>query len=203
MEAIANTATDSDLVTRQLARLAAHPLFARSARVRRFLEFTVESQLAGRADQLKEYVLGIEVFDRPASYDPRIDPIVRVEARRVRAKLRAFYESDGAQDELIIEYPRGSYVPRLRQRREQVEPEAPALVVQTPGTVSGPVSAREVILELNPSASVRILSGQSRGNAYIRIEARLGGSLYRTMLCTRRGSVWTSSSGSKPEKIAR
>ena len=121
MEITDSTTIEPDVVRRQMARLVNHPLFIRSARVRRFLEFTLESQLAGKADQLKEYVLGIEVFDRPASYDPRIDPIVRVEARRVRAKLRAFYQSDGAGDDLIIDYPRGSYVPQLLWRRERDE----------------------------------------------------------------------------------
>ncbi len=104
------------LVRCQLARIESHPLFVRSLRMRRFLEFTIERMLAGKADELKEYVLGVEVFDRPVSHDPRIDPIVRVEARRLRAKLRDFYQSDGAQDELMIEYPLGSYVPRFRVR---------------------------------------------------------------------------------------
>lgn len=84
--------------------------------MRRFLDFTIGECLAGRADVLKEYVIGVEVFDRPVSHDPRIDPIVRVEARRLRGKLRAFYQADGAGDELLIEYPRGSYVPQFKLR---------------------------------------------------------------------------------------
>jgi hypothetical protein len=123
---------DPEKIRRQLTRLTAHPLFVRSARVRRFLEFTLESQLAGKADQLKEYVLGVEVFDRPASYDPRIDPIVRVEARRVRAKLHAFYQSDGAHDDLIIDYPRGSYVPQLLWRSTPAE--SPHRAHETPAS---------------------------------------------------------------------
>ena len=64
----------------------------------RFLRLTVERALAGQSDELKEYLIGVEVFDRKQSYDPRVDPIVRVEARRLRAKLKAYYEGDGAGD---------------------------------------------------------------------------------------------------------
>lgn len=81
--------------------------------MRRFLDFTVEQYLAGKADELKEYVIGVEVFDRPVSHDPRIDPIVRVEARRLRSKLHAFYEAEGC-GEVRIDYPLGSYVPQIR-----------------------------------------------------------------------------------------
>jgi hypothetical protein len=110
MEFVETTEEIGDRIRRQLARIESHPLFVRSLRMRRFLEFTIERRLAGKADELKEYVLGVEVFDR------RIDPIVRVEARRLRAKLRDFYESAGAEEELMIEYPLGSYVPRFQLR---------------------------------------------------------------------------------------
>jgi hypothetical protein len=105
-----------EAVRAQLEKISRHPLFVRSARVRRFLEFTVDYLLAGRAGELKEYVIGAEVFDRGEAYDPRLDPIVRVEARRVRAKLQAYYSSDGANDELVIGYPSGSYAPEVKFR---------------------------------------------------------------------------------------
>ena len=73
---------------------------ARSERLARFLEFTVGESLAGHADQLKEFVVGVEVFDRKQDYDPRLDPIVRVEARRLRMKLRRYYETEGVEDRL-------------------------------------------------------------------------------------------------------
>src|SRR5512136_1313565 len=62
-----------------------------SERLRRFLRLVVEETLAGRGDRLKEYVLGVEALERPASFDPRTDPVVRVEARRLRAKLADYY----------------------------------------------------------------------------------------------------------------
>ena len=88
----------------------------------RFLRLTVERALAGQADELKEYLLGVEVFDRKASYDPRVDPIVRVEARRLRAKLKAYYEGDGSADAVLIEFVSGGYAPRLTLRNTAREP---------------------------------------------------------------------------------
>jgi TolB-like protein len=112
-------------VREHLEKILAHRLFFRSARMVRFLRFAVEHTLCGRADDLKEYVIGVEVFDRPGDYDPRVDPIVRVEARRLRAKLKAYYECDGAADPVIIEFVSGSYAPRINHRRVPAEP-APA-----------------------------------------------------------------------------
>lgn len=85
--------------------------FANSERMRRFLRFTVEEALAGRSSELKESLIGVTVFDRTTDYDPRLDPIVRVEARRLRSKLEQFYEQEGKSGHLRIELPRGSYVP--------------------------------------------------------------------------------------------
>src|SRR6185369_9522900 len=72
----------------QLKRILASPGFRNSARIRRFLQLAVERTLAGQDDQLKEYTVGRDVFDRGADYDPRADSIVRVEAQRLRRKLR-------------------------------------------------------------------------------------------------------------------
>ncbi len=115
-----------EAVRRQLEKILAADGFARSARISRFLRFTVERALEGRAGELKEYLLGVEVFDRKASYDSRVDPIVRVEARRLRAKLREYYESDGRDDPLIIDFPTGGYAPCFRARGAGAAPEASA-----------------------------------------------------------------------------
>lgn len=97
----------------------------------RFLRFAIEETLAGRASTLKEFTLGLAVFDRPANFDPRTDPIVRVEARRLRDKLDAYYRNEGAGDLLIVELPKGGYAPRVRLRRE-VTPAAAAVAVVKP-----------------------------------------------------------------------
>ena len=82
----------------QLDRIGAHEKFARSPALCRFLRFTVEETIEGRGDSLKEYVIGLQVFHRDESFDPRLDPIVRVQARNLRARLKAFYETEGASD---------------------------------------------------------------------------------------------------------
>src|SRR5689334_3000750 len=92
----------------------------------RFLRLTVERALAGNADELKEYLIGVEVFDRPATYDPRVDPIVRVEARRLRSKLKSYYEGDGRDDPVVFELLTGTYAPRIRIRAEERTEAQPA-----------------------------------------------------------------------------
>src|SRR5437879_6423947 len=88
----------------------------------RFLRLTVERALAGQAGELKEYLIGVEVFDRKSSYDPRVDPIVRVEARRLRSKLKAYYEGDGSADRVLIEFLSGTYAPRVMLREAAASP---------------------------------------------------------------------------------
>lgn len=109
-------AVPAEAVRVQLRRILAHESFAHSERLRRFLGYTVEQALKGESASLKEYQVGLEVFDRSESYDPRIDPIVRVEAVRLRAKLKDFYSSEGCSAPVIIEFPKGSYVPVFRAR---------------------------------------------------------------------------------------
>jgi serine/threonine-protein kinase len=92
----------------------------------RFLRLAVDRSLAGKADELKEYLIGVEVFDRPNTYDPRVDPIVRVEARRLRSKLRTYYETDGRNDAVFIEFATGTYAPEIRFRDGPVAEPQPA-----------------------------------------------------------------------------
>jgi hypothetical protein len=83
----------------------------------RFLTLAVERALMGHPEELKEYALGRDVFNRGEDYDPRVDSIVRVEAQRLRRKLREYYDSYGANDTVIVEFHPGSYVPFFRYRR--------------------------------------------------------------------------------------
>jgi hypothetical protein len=92
-----------------LDRALASVTFRNSDRLSRFLRFVVERTLAGAGEQLKEYSTGIEVFGRPSSYDPRLDPVVRLEARRLRTKLLQYYDSEGRDDPVRIEVPKGGY----------------------------------------------------------------------------------------------
>lgn len=96
-----------------LGRILASEGFRNAERLTRFLRFIVERALAGQSDQIKEYLLGSEVYDRGAGYDPRTDPIVRVEARRLRARLQEYYEGPGRHDPIRITLPKGGYVPEF------------------------------------------------------------------------------------------
>ncbi len=100
---------DAEAVRAQLARILLSPGFANADRLSRFLRFVVERTLDGEGDQLKEYRLGTEVFDRPSDYDPRLDSIVRVEARRLRSKLAEYYEGPGRTEATVIRVEKGGY----------------------------------------------------------------------------------------------
>jgi tetratricopeptide (TPR) repeat protein len=90
--------------------------FIQSHRIRRFLQFVVEESLLGQPHRLKEYLIGLEVFDRREAFDPRVDSIVRVEARRLRYKLEEYYRSEGREDGIRIVLRKGSYVPIFEYR---------------------------------------------------------------------------------------
>src|SRR6516162_1933895 len=90
-------------VRQQLDRVLGSPTFQQADRLKRFLGFITLEALAGRSDQLKEYVIGVQVFGKEESFDPRTDPIVRVQARRLRARLVRYYRDEGQHDEIIIE----------------------------------------------------------------------------------------------------
>jgi TolB-like protein len=109
----------SDDEIRDLMRkIVASPSFFRSARMQRFLYFVVEGTFVGksRRESLKEGVIAIAVFDRDPAYDPKSDPVVRVEARRLRAKLEQYYDGPGKEEAIRIDIPKGSYVPILRRQ---------------------------------------------------------------------------------------
>jgi TolB-like protein len=106
---------EAGAVRRQLEGILASSGFAKKDRLSRFLRFVVERKLAGRAHELKETVIGFEVFERQADYNPKKDAIVRTEAGRLRARLAEYYSGEGKSDSLVIELPRGGYVPIFRK----------------------------------------------------------------------------------------
>jgi tetratricopeptide (TPR) repeat protein len=105
------------LIREHLAAVVSSAPFARSRRLQRFLEYVVERELAGQRDDIQEYAIGLEVFDRGESFDPRSDSIVRVEARRLRQRLADYYAGDGRRERIRIVLPRRGYVPSFEHRR--------------------------------------------------------------------------------------
>jgi TolB-like protein/Tfp pilus assembly protein PilF len=104
-----------ELVREHLSALLHSPEFADSARLSRFLKYVVEQTLEGQADALKEYRVGVDVFDRAADYDPKIDPVVRVEARQLRFKLAAYYAAARRPEDVVISIPKGGYGARFER----------------------------------------------------------------------------------------
>ncbi len=100
-----------------MARVVGSACFA-SPRLKAFLQFVVDRTLSGQADGIKGYTIGTLVFGRSDDFDPAADPIVRVEAVRLRMALARYYEDEGANDPVIISIPAGGYVPKFAFREE-------------------------------------------------------------------------------------
>ncbi len=94
-----------------MAKVLASPDFASAGRLGPFLSHVVTTTLAGETDRLKESVLGVEFFGRGTGYDPRLDPVVRIEARRLRLRLEKYYATAGESDPIRIDLPKVGYVP--------------------------------------------------------------------------------------------
>src|SRR5918993_5478681 len=124
--------TSDKIVRLHLSRILASKTFSQVERLKLFINFTVEETLAGRGGDLKEYVIGVQVFGKEPSFDPRTDPIVRVQARRLRTRLARYYRDEGNNDELVIDLPKGGYAPVFRTRDE-----APAIKRSLTATLVG------------------------------------------------------------------
>ncbi len=134
--------SDRKAIREQLDRILKSGSFLQSRRRQRFLDFIVTEALAGRGDRLKGYNIGLEVFDRPETFDPAIDPIVRLEAGRLRDRLREYYETDGRSDPIRIDLPKGAYTPLIEFRKpETCEFGTPP--GQGPDPVHAPVAAAD------------------------------------------------------------
>jgi TolB-like protein len=110
--------SDQKAIRAQLVRILNSGPFHQSQRRQRFLEYLVNETLAGRGERLKGYSLALAVFDRPETFDPTTDPLVRVEAARLREKLREYYGTDGQGDPIHIDLPKGTYIPQIEFRHE-------------------------------------------------------------------------------------
>jgi tetratricopeptide (TPR) repeat protein len=103
-----------------LSRISASDPFRSAPQLVSFLTFVVEKTIAGESGELKGYTIATRALGRPPEFDPQIDPIVRVEAMRLRRALQAYYSGAGADDPLVMSIPRGSYVPQFCNRGETV-----------------------------------------------------------------------------------
>ena len=113
-ETFAANAASREAVLDELERLLSSRTFQAARAQKKFLQYTIAETLAGRGHLLKEYSLALEVFGRSKSFDPRLNNIVRVEASKLRVRLAKYYETEGRQDALRIEFPKGRYEPVFR-----------------------------------------------------------------------------------------
>jgi Tfp pilus assembly protein PilF len=125
-----------DAIRAALERIVTSPQLESSPSLCRFLRYVVEETLAGRGGLIKEYSLGAEVFARGDDFDPRIDPIVRVQARNLRARMAKYYEGPGAEESILIDLPKRTYVPVFMSKdapmSEEVAPAEPEVAPATP-----------------------------------------------------------------------
>ena len=114
-----STILPSTAVLEELEKILSGSVFRNAGRSSRLLRFVVDETLNGRADRLKDYTLGAEALGRGDDFDPRTDPIARVEASRLRSRLELYYATEGASDPVLITLPKGSYVPAQAHRSRQ------------------------------------------------------------------------------------
>ena len=164
-ESMSEENISEEAVREELSRILESSIFVQSDRLGRFLRYTVETTLAGDAETLKEYLIGTDVYERKPPYHPSVDSIVRSEARRLRSKLKEYYESVGRNHSVFIYYRPGSYVPLFRRRdnerggdlgtdctlRELLTEELFAQAHE------GPSRSREINLQIVFEGTVRVL----------------------------------------------
>ncbi len=108
------------VVRAELEKILTSPQFARSQRLSAFLDFVVQQALLGQSDRLNEYSIALAVYQRPRSFDPQLDPIVRAEAARLRSKLEQYYQNSGLNDPVSISLPKGVYTPLFQAQARLV-----------------------------------------------------------------------------------
>jgi hypothetical protein len=121
MNAIGTPPSEAD-IRAALARILASPGFRRAPQVTRFLAYVIENAIRGQAGRLKSYTIGVEALGQPSGFDPDRDPIVRVTGLRLRRSLERYYAGVGAEDELRIALPAGSYRPSIARNAPTVDP---------------------------------------------------------------------------------
>jgi len=168
----------TDAIVRHLDRILGSATFQGAVRSQALLRFLVQETVQGRSDRLKEYTLGAEALGKGEGFDPRTDPIVRAEASRLRTRLERYYGGEGSSDDLVIQLPKGTYVPQFRSRqaidgREPTQNGSARRSRPMMWFVSGILLLASVAAAL--WARPRVPSAPSRDPAVLRLDADLGG----------------------------
>jgi tetratricopeptide (TPR) repeat protein len=142
-----------DEIRAELDRVLASDIFRAAPQLTAFLSYVVEQTLAGRAGELKGYTIAVEAFGRPPDFDPQADPIVRVEAGRLRKALNLYFAAEGVADPIRITIPVGAYVPAFERVVPLEPPEA-----ETAGPIALPAQGED----LEAAGSGAAAAGPSR-----------------------------------------
>ena len=134
----------------ELEKILASPGFARNERLSHFLRFIVQRELEGKGIELKESLIGVGVFERKSGYDPKQDSIVRTEAAKLRDRSSKYYVAEGAGDPIVIEFPKGGYVPVFRRAETQIPKHPWWLLLARPWSIAALVA---VLLMWDPAVS--------------------------------------------------
>src|SRR5579864_871898 len=148
-------------VRRQIERICASEVFRTTPRLRDLLVFLTTRHTDNDAQGLKESVIGVEFFHRDPGYDPKKDPIVRVEAHRLRRRLMDYYRQEGAGDPSRIDLPKGSYAPLFRRRDEAPVEWRLAVLVESSDKLTAEGLTVELISKLGELHGVTVLAPRS------------------------------------------
>ena len=157
----------------QLKKMLQSEAFARSRRLRRFLRFCVEQTLLDQTENLKEYSIGLEVFEKPESFDPRMDSIVRVVARRLRSMVDYYYQNEGKDDPILIKFRCGSYVPSFEVRSAEADGQSDRAREQSPLVIPSAMAdqiSRQLgvpLMALSPQNAEELLQRVVSGGAQL------------------------------------
>jgi tetratricopeptide (TPR) repeat protein len=160
----------------QLDRMLASDAFRASPQLAAFLRFVVEAALQGKSERIKGYTIGVEVLRRDAKFDPQNDPIVRVEATRLRRTIERYYAGPGADDPIFIELPRGSYVPTFARRVVGSRTQASAVgsPPRAPPLASGITRSTVAVIAIAAAAALAYLALYGPGAAPPQIDTGRG-----------------------------
>ena len=151
LDSIGHAPTPDD-IRAAIDRITVSDVFSRSPQLGAFLRFVVEAVLHGKANRIKAYTIGVEVLRRDTRFDPQLDPIVRVEATRLRRAIERYYAGPGLDDPIVIDLPRGTYVPTFRRREAdgsataQIAPRAGCGTLRSRPALAGLIAAVALLL---------------------------------------------------------
>ena len=157
------TGIDGDVtaedICAQLQRIVAFPQFAKSPRLRAFLEYVVEESLAGRASRIKAFTIGQAVFDGDENFDPQTNTIVRVEAGRLRRRLSQYYLTAGKDDAIVIDIPKGNYAPVFKRNETAASGTDAEAIEARPAGIRVPARRRSMVFGAGALIAILALAG--------------------------------------------